>query len=211
MAWRKRRGRPAATAAKPVSLAQPTRKVELPPQRPEIGAAALIKVRDAKTFTEYRRVVDGATVLVHRKGTRVLTHPLDQYLHRGRIDGVLHGHGMALAAMHEAALGSSGYSTADLNGMRGVTGGGFRLSDSMSRSLTELLRKERWFDPAEWRMLVGVCWHGHWAVEMATPCCIPKRGAFRFLRLSLLKLAELDQTGRIAKAPSLPAGGVVLV
>lgn len=183
---------------KPVSLA------EAPVVR-DTGPAKVELVRQATGFTEFKRIADGAPVVVHAKGTRVLTEPLDRYLHREQITNDQWSSGERLRRMHDVAFGS-GFHSVNLDGFHGVTNyaDNWRIGNDQSEALHDYKRLAAGFSAREWAMLEGVCCHGQWAKHLAQRCGVRPRQGIDLLRACL---KQLDQHFRKGRGTAKPVDG----
>jgi hypothetical protein len=174
----------------------------------EVGAASLKLVGASGQATEFMRQADGVPVVVHSKGTRVVSDPLDYYLHRRVIDNDLWSAGEKLRNQHYHAFGS-GYHSVNLDGFHGTTNyaDNWRMSASQGESLRDYTRTLALFTPAQREMLESVCCRGEFAKTVARRCGVGPRRGISLLRECLSMLSAYYRTGARPAMQEAPASG----
>lgn len=193
---KKNKGKKAVRAPKPELKQAPLKA----PIR-EVGAAPLKLVGASGQATEFMRQADGAPVVVHPKGTRVVADPLDYYLHRRVIDNDQWSAGEKLRNQHYHAFGS-GYHSVNLDGFHGTTNyaDNWRISSSQGDSLREYTRTLALFTLAQRDMIESVCCRGEYAKHAARRCGVHPRRGIVLLRQCLTALSCYYRTGRYPHA-----------
>lgn len=194
-------GRPKKEKPK-VTLSQPAPVIR------DIGAAPATLRSSGQAYTEFTRHADNAPIVVNRKATRVFSHPLDYYQHRGVIDNDQWSAGERLAKMHMVAFGS-GYHAVNLDGFHGTTNyaDNWRLGSSQGDALRDYIRTLKLFDAKQSVMLVDVCCRGEFAVSVSRKIGINPKTATEYLRACLNALSLFWRTGRKPNAPANNDGG----
>ncbi|CAB4122717.1 hypothetical protein UFOVP32_57 [uncultured Caudovirales phage] len=182
----------------------------------EVGAASVTLIQSGDQTTEFRRDVDGASLVVQTRSqkegalTRVVADPLDWYIHRGMITGEQWSAGDRLRRDHYIAFGS-GYHAVNLDGFHGTSNyiDNWRISQRQGERLRDFIRTMNHFSMDERRMLEAVCVRGSYANEAARRCGMSPRKGIQMLRACLSGLAQYYHTARrSAPLPLSPADPV---
>ena len=169
-------------------MPQPKKPISLAPGLVirDTGSAAVALEKQTASYTEFRRIADGAPVVAPAKGTRVRTEPRDVYLHRETISNDQWSSGEKLRRLHGVAFGS-GFHMTNLDGFHGVTNhaDNWRVGNDQGDALHDYKRLAQRFTAREWAMLEGVCCHSQWAKDLAPRCGLRPRQGIELLRQCL--------------------------